>query len=51
VALRGGFHCAQPLHDLLGLDGTTRASLAIYNSDRDVDAFLNGMEDCLTILT
>ncbi len=51
VALRGGFHCAQPLHDLLGLDGTTRASLAIYNSDRDVDAFLNGMDDCLTILT
>jgi cysteine desulfurase/selenocysteine lyase len=50
VALRGGFHCAQPLHDLFGLDGTTRASLAVYNNDRDVDAFLNGMEDCLRIL-
>lgn len=50
VALRGGFHCAQPLHDLLNIDGSTRASLAIYNNDKDVDAFLNGMEDCLKIL-
>ncbi|MBN2374225.1 cysteine desulfurase [bacterium] len=50
VALRGGFHCAQPLHDLLEVDGSTRASLAIYNNDKDVDAFLNGMEDCLKIL-
>lgn len=50
VALRGGFHCAQPLHDLFELDGSTRASLAMYNNDRDVDAFLKGMEDCLKIL-
>jgi cysteine desulfurase/selenocysteine lyase len=50
VALRGGFHCAQPLHDLFELDGTTRASLALYNNDKDVDAFLNGVEDCLRIL-
>ena len=51
VALRGGFHCAQPLHDLWKLDGSTRASLALYNNDKDVDAFLNGMEDCLKILS
>ncbi|MBN1624957.1 MAG: cysteine desulfurase [Deltaproteobacteria bacterium] len=50
VALRGGFHCAQPLHDFLKIDGTTRASLAIYNNDNDVDALLNGMEDCMKIL-
>lgn len=50
VALRGGFHCAQPLHDFWKLDGSTRVSLAAYNNDRDVDAFLNGMEDCLKIL-
>jgi cysteine desulfurase/selenocysteine lyase len=50
VALRGGFHCAQPLHNLLKLDGSTRASLAIYNNDKDVDAFLSGMADCLKIL-
>lgn len=50
VALRGGFHCAQPLHNLLKIEGSTRASLAIYNNDKDVDAFLNGMEDCMKIL-
>jgi len=51
VALRGGFHCAQPLHDLWKLDGSTRVSLAPYNNDTDVDAFLEGMEDCLKILS
>jgi cysteine desulfurase/selenocysteine lyase len=51
VALRGGFHCAQPLHDLWKLDGSTRASLAAFNNDNDVDVFLNGMEDCLKILS
>ncbi len=47
VALRGGHHCAQPLHDRFALDGTTRASLAAYNRQADVDAFLNGIEDCI----
>jgi cysteine desulfurase / selenocysteine lyase len=51
VALRGGNHCAQPLHDLLKIEGSTRVSLAAYNSDRDVDAFLNGMEDVLKVLS
>ena len=47
VALRGGHHCAQLLHDRFGLDGTTRASLAAYNRQADIDAFLNGVEDCI----
>ena len=50
VALRGGFHCAQPLHDRFGLEGTTRASLAAFNDDADIDAFFNGMEDCFGLL-
>lgn len=51
VALRGGHHCAQPFMDSCGLPGTTRASLALYSDDGDVDAFLNGMEDALARLT
>jgi cysteine desulfurase/selenocysteine lyase len=47
VALRGGYHCAQPLHDLWNLNGSTRASLAAFNQKCDVEAFLNGMEDCI----
>jgi cysteine desulfurase/selenocysteine lyase len=50
VALRGGHHCAKPLHDLYGLDGTSRASLAAYNRRSDIDAFLDGMEHCIGIL-
>ncbi len=49
VAVRGGFHCAQPLHELWNLDGSTRASLAPYNSESDVHALLNGIEECLRI--
>ena len=51
VALRGGHHCAQPLHDLYGLDGTTRASLAAYTRKDDIDAFFEGMEHCLEMFT
>ena len=51
VALRGGHHCAQPVMDHFDLTGTTRASLAVYNHDADVDAFLNGLEDAITRLT
>ena len=50
VALRGGHHCAQPLHDYWGLEGSTRASLAMFNSMKDVDVLLNGLEDCIRIL-
>lgn len=47
VALRGGHHCAQPLMDRLGLSGTTRASLALYNDDHDVDALLAGVDEAI----
>jgi cysteine desulfurase/selenocysteine lyase len=50
VALRGGHHCAEPLHAIFELDGTTRASLGLYNRQQDVDALLNGLEDCINIL-
>jgi cysteine desulfurase/selenocysteine lyase len=43
VALRGGHHCAQPLHDHFDLAGTSRASIALYNNDDDIDALLEGL--------
>jgi selenocysteine lyase/cysteine desulfurase len=33
------------LHARFGIDGSTRASLAPYNDDADVDAFLSGLAD------
>ena len=47
VALRGGHHCAQPLMDRLGLAGTARASLALYNGDDNVDALLGGLDKAI----
>jgi cysteine desulfurase/selenocysteine lyase len=47
VAMRGGYHCAQPLVRAFGVDGAARASLAPYTLDADVDTLLEGMEDLL----
>jgi cysteine desulfurase/selenocysteine lyase len=51
VALRGGHHCAQPLMDFFDVAGTTRASLTFYNTQADVDAFLNGLDVTIKKLT
>jgi cysteine desulfurase/selenocysteine lyase len=43
VAIRSGQHCAQPLHDALGISATTRASFYVYNSRDDVDALMSAL--------
>ena len=40
IAVRVGHHCAMPLMESLGLDGTLRISLALYTSEAEVDALL-----------
>lgn len=40
IAVRVGHHCAMPLMESLGLDGTLRVSLALYNSEAEVEALL-----------
>jgi len=47
IALRGGYHCAQPLVRAFGVEGAARASLAPYTIDADVDVLLQGLEDLL----
>ncbi|MBR4402267.1 MAG: aminotransferase class V-fold PLP-dependent enzyme, partial [Flavobacteriales bacterium] len=37
VAIRTGHHCAEPLMTRLGIPGTARASLAVYNTREDID--------------
>ena len=43
VAVRTGHHCAEPLMDYLGIPGTVRASLALYNDRQDVDALIKAL--------
>lgn len=45
VAIRAGHHCAQPLHDLLGVNATARASFYLYNTREDVEAFAGALRD------
>ncbi|GHT72373.1 cysteine desulfurase [Bacteroidia bacterium] len=44
IAVRTGHHCAQPLMDALGIEGTIRASLAFYNTEEEIDALIAGIE-------
>ena len=39
VAIRSGFHCAQPLHQVFKLQSTARASFYIYNTLEEIDRF------------
>ena len=43
IAVRTGHHCAQPLMDRLGIQGTVRASFALYNTKEEVDALVAGI--------
>ncbi len=40
IAVRTGHHCAQPLMASLGIEGTVRASFAMYNTIEEADAFI-----------
>ena len=37
IAVRTGHHCAQPLMQNLGIEGTVRASFAFYNTKEEID--------------
>lgn len=50
VAVRTGHHCAQPLMTSLGIEGTVRASFALYNTPAEVDAFLAALHRVATLL-
>lgn len=43
IAVRTGHHCAQPLMQALGIEGTVRASFAIYNTREEVDNFVSAL--------
>lgn len=40
IEVRTGHHCAEPLMHVLGIEGTVRASLAIYNTREEIDRFI-----------
>ncbi len=44
VAVRAGDHCTQPLHDVLGVPATTRASFYLYNTREEVDRLVEAVD-------
>ncbi|NDV97013.1 cysteine desulfurase [Dysgonomonas sp. 521] len=44
IAVRTGHHCAQPLMEELGIEGTVRASLAFYNTKKEIDQLIAGIK-------
>jgi cysteine desulfurase/selenocysteine lyase len=43
VAVRTGHHCTQPIMDHYHIEGTVRASLALYNNTQDIDTLVDGI--------
>lgn len=44
IAVRTGHHCAQPLMQRLGIEGTVRASFGLYNTKEEIDALVAGID-------
>lgn len=50
VALRAGHHCAHPMMDALGVSGTLRVSIALYNTEQDIDQFIAALHKACSLL-
>lgn len=51
IAVRTGHHCAQPLIDSLGIPGTVRASFAFYNTEEEIDIFVDALKRVVMMLS
>ncbi|HEX7542968.1 MAG TPA: SufS family cysteine desulfurase, partial [Patescibacteria group bacterium] len=50
ICVRAGYHCAMPLHTRLKVPATVRASFYIYNDEKDVEKFVEGLKKVEKIL-
>ncbi len=50
IMVRSGHHCCMPLLKYLGLEGTVRASLYLYNTEAEVDMFLETVEEITKVV-
>ena len=49
VAIRAGQHCCGPLMDLLGINASARASIAMYTNQQDIDNFIEALEKSISL--
>lgn len=50
IAVRTGHHCTQPLMECFGLEGTVRASFAVYNTKKEIDLLVEGLERIINFM-
>ena len=50
IAVRTGHHCTQPLMDCYGIEGTVRASFAVYNTKKEIDLLIEGLERIINFM-
>lgn len=50
IAVRTGHHCTQPLMDHFGIEGTVRASFAVYNTKHEIDQLAEGLERVINFM-
>ncbi|MEX2209704.1 MAG: SufS family cysteine desulfurase [Patescibacteria group bacterium] len=50
IAIRSGHHCAQPLHERLGIPASARASWGVYTDTEDIDRLVDGLKKSLSTL-
>jgi cysteine desulfurase / selenocysteine lyase len=50
VSLRAGHHCAQPLHERLGANASTRLSIGLYNTKEDIDRAVEEINKAISVL-
>ncbi len=48
IAVRTGHHCTQPLMDRFKIEGTARASFAVYNTISEIDDFVTALKDIVS---
>ncbi len=51
IAIRAGHHCTQPIMDFYNIPATARASFAIYNTEKDVDKLIQGIQKVKEVFT
>jgi cysteine desulfurase/selenocysteine lyase len=50
TAVRTGHHCTQPLMECYGIEGTVRASFAVYNTKAEIDKLAEGLERVIAFM-
>ena len=49
IAIRAGHHCAMPLHSVLGIAASARASFYLYNTKEEVDKLMEGIKKVIDV--